>query len=166
MNFILPIIVLTFTTYLGFGFASYYKMRNYIFEDLILFCNVLENNISYNMSLIKEVITNNLSSFKSDFKNILKKYLALIEKQENIEYEKIKKEVTSFYLENDELKSVQNLLFNLGKTSVENEIKLITSFKKIFESYKQEGSLKNKKNYSMSIKLGFLLGLCLVIFIV
>lgn len=152
MNILLGCLLLILSTYVGTCFSKKYTERNIFYNDFIVFNNNLKNEINYSQNTIFYIL-NNKTRKNSDFYNCVKAFF--FDKQTFV-FEKN-------YINNEEKTFFNNYLQTIGsgdKVAQLKYVELISQQLKEKVKKTEEDQLKYKSTY---IKLGFLVGLILLI---
>lgn len=165
MKILLIFAIIASSTYIGFGFASYYRQRLRFFKDIQDFASKLILEINFSKKNLQEVVESNISTCGNDFKKILIYFLNYL-KDINFQFSKdlmfSKKTVLSF----EEQQLVFMFLSGLGKYDLFNQIKEIENYNGKFKALIESAELENKKFGGLYIKLGLMLGILIGILII
>ena len=78
------LIVFLGSSYIGVEISNSYSKKEKFFREIIMFCDMLINNIGFNKNKIGVVIENNLDNYSGDLKDCLSSYIA--EKSIDVEF--------------------------------------------------------------------------------
>lgn len=162
MKIVLLCLIVTCSTYVGFGFSSYYRRRVKFFSDCISFQNKMVVEIAFKQNKLKEIIDEFIKRCGIDFKFVLKSFEENYLLGKNVLEESMlfKKNIC---LSKEEKEIVYAFFKTLGRYDSENQIKEIENFKKTFESSFADAQAENKKYSSLYVKLGLMAGLLVAI---
>lgn len=155
---ILYIIIVFTSTYIGY--LIYKKLLNKVnyYKSLILFLESYKRNVSFSQDSLSEFILK-FDCQSTLFKETLLGYLTRIkEDKKNI--------IFPDFISNYEEQELTLLFDALGKTDELGQVSLAENGKVKFEECLATYQEKFNKNGTVSIKLGFLLGLLLVILLI
>lgn len=162
MKILFILSVISLSSYVGFSMGGQYKKRVNFYNDLIVFCSGIKNELSFfktRLSVIlekKDVIYNEnfvclcnvaLKSLKSG------NYLLLSEN--NLEFLK--------FLSYNEKQTVANFFNFLGKSDVKNQKNQIDLYEKIFSDNLEKAKYDYSQKGNLYKKLGVYAGLFLAI---
>ncbi len=127
--------------------------ENYLFwESAVTLCNVLLQEFSYKKRPLSGVVDKNYTS--NDFKILLNSFI----KGDSVDYPK--------YLSNSEIVKINTFLNELGKSDSETQKITINSYKTEFESILIDKKAEYKKTYSVTLKVGFSMGIMMLIMVI
>ena len=147
------LIVFLGSSYIGVEISNSYSKKEKFFREIIMFCDMLINNIGFNKNKIGVVIENNLDNYSGDLKDCLSSYIA--EKSIDVEF-----------LNKYQNQKINDFFNGLGGFDVGSEINYINSYKLIFEDFYEKGKDENKRYGTLYSKIGIIVGLILVILFV
>ena len=159
MKIIIAIGIIICSGMIGYGFAISYKKRKLFYKELIIFINTLQSNISFSNREIKEII--NLNKFSSDVNKILNAYVSYIDFKKDY-----KKDIDVITYINAEEKSYILTFFNgLGRYNSSTQISELENYKMLFDKYLKDAEEKEKKYFSLNIKMGIIAGALIALLI-
>ncbi len=147
------VIFILLSTKIGKNKGIKYKNSFNFYESCLTFCNAFKGDLLYKKSKLEDFLTLEYSSL--DFIKMLKNY---IQNQEINDYPE--------YLKEDERLDIYNFLSSLGKTDSVSQLEVVDAFKSKFTLKLAEKNLEYKKYYSLSVKLGFVIGVAFMIMVV
>lgn len=165
MKCVLLCLIITCSTYIGYGFSSYYRKRLRLFKDCHNFANKLIVDINFSKNNLKEIISSSLGNYGSEFKQILNRFLDYLNSHATI----LKSEdifVKNNFLSVEEIQVIFTFLKGLGRYDAENQIKELEDFKLKFDELKQQANNENKKYGALYVKLGLMFGIMLAILLI
>lgn len=138
------------TSYIGVEMGRRYIKREKLFNELIMFCNVLSNNIKFNRNKLKYIISENIENYSYDLREYLSNFL-----EDRID--------EIYFLSRYENQKLSEFMRGLGNFDSNGEIGYIENYKILFEEFHKKSCSENKKYGALYSKLGIMLGLILVI---
>ena len=132
--------------------ANLYKDSYLYYESLLECCNLLLKEFSYKKRPLKALLDSDYIS--ADFNNSIHSYV----KNQNYEFPK--------WLDEKESSRLKNFFEELGKSDVETQKLAINSFKTEFESVLYDKKSEYKKQYTLTLKVGFMVGVMLFIMVI
>lgn len=132
--------------------ANELKDRCLFWESAVKLCNVLLQEFSYKKRPIKIAISTQYSS--NDFKRLLNGYV----NGSNLDFPK--------YLTDVEVFKIKTFLDELGKSDSETQKIALNSYKTEFEGIAIDKKLEYKKTYSVTLKVGFSVGIMMLIMVI
>lgn len=163
MKTVFIIFVVFGVSYVGYALSNYYKKRQRILSDAVLFCGCLISDIDFLHMPLKKIISARSGQFYPEFEKILSEYFKKLQRGEITDFKDC---VQSLYLKKCESESLNSLFCELGKTDSDTQITTITNFKNIFENYSKDATDESKKYAPLCLKLGFLTGLAIAVILV
>ena len=151
MNIFFGTISLLLSTYLGFLLSKKYTDRKKFYLSFCEFNKILKNEISFSQKTIVEILKGR------DGTDCFYKYLIsyFINKKElNLNVEYISKEEKDF---------LNNYVKTIGNSDKKTQIEYIESISCYLDKKSNEVSIEEKKYKKTYLKLGFLIGLILLI---
>jgi stage III sporulation protein AB len=138
------------------------KRRVVFFESLIMFCNHLTTEISFQHDPIARIIKNNIAAYNKNLQQILEEYLYCIENKKTLSIETIKEFLWSG-LKPQEAQQFATFLLELGRQGILEEQSKIELKKIVFMSCKDTANAYYNKEASIYMKLSIILGIATVI---
>lgn len=153
ISLLLCVLVITCSSYIGWGIQNYYKSRIVFYENIDNFLHYLSNNINFYKDSINAILKEYVetSSDSKHLKNIISSYL---KGNMNCEAVIIKKE---------EKQLVKNIFSHLGKSDSENQIAGFANFSTQVQLLAEKCRQDYEKEGKIATKLGILFGLALAI---
>ena len=150
--YIVCVVIILCSTYLGWGLSNYYKRRIVLFQNLDDFINFAISNINFFKDSVEIIINQFLKShsLSKEFRDCLVKI------KNNVEF-------NSILLKKNENNLLNDVFQFLGKNDSENQIVGLKNYSNQISMYLKQAEEDNKKIGSISTKLGFLLGLLIAI---
>ena len=162
MKYILIIVLIACCTYIGIGVSKYYSKRRYFFSDLVLFMDKLRLDISFSKEKIG-VIIKNFQEGSRVFEKLKVNFLNILEN--NHFDEKKLFEGINILKENE--KTTLTIFFkSLGRFDSINQTNQIKVFKEEIKKLESNCINQYQKFGSLSIKLGFIVGVLLALILV
>lgn len=138
------------TTATGISYSTRIKRKIEICNELIRFCDMLMLDIEFRNTPLTELI----ESFDFKYLEFLK--IESIKNSGNI----------SFPFSENENEKLSSYLYQLGKTDVKGQIKIIEGLKEYVKSLLKKYSARYEKNAKLYISLGFFGGAVLSLMII
>lgn len=163
MKFLLLILIFICFVLIGILIKNYFLRCKIFYENLYMFCNVLNLEISFKNEKLNLIIKNNTNKFSDGFVEILKIFNDFLNNKltkKNCEKQIVKK---LNFLSNEEISLFLAFVFSLGEKSKEEELELILNFKKEIEERKQKSIFNNKRYSNLYFKLFLIVGLMIFI---
>ena len=136
----------------GVAYSKKLHARYSIFHDLYQFLKVYEDNLSFRQDNLKDLVSRFIEDNKSDLSNIIN--TILIQGQA---------EQKNDYLTTKELVFIQDVLSSLGRSDKDTELQQVRHLQFMVNSRVQTAKATKEKYSTLSIKIGFLIGLLLVV---
>lgn len=127
------------------------KLHNF-YLDFFTFNNCYENQLSYSKNTLPSIIEN-FNNRDSDFIELLRRYM------DNREV------VNLSYLKDEDYLLINEYVSTLGKTDEYSQKQFIQNYKGIISKNLENSEVSKKRYCALYIKLGFFIGLTLVILI-
>lgn len=152
-------------SYLGFSVGNTYLEKQKFYEDLLNFCQLLKNEISFLKTDIISILSK--TTYKSKLNSILFDVSNLLKSTENFSSNDLNNIFDKYlFLDEQDKKLLCEIFSCLGKLSYEEQIGRIEyNIANIDQCLKQH-SQKNSKIVPMCKKMGIIVGLlvCIVLF--
>jgi len=152
MKFVLGILLLFFSTIIGYFLASKYIDRKKFYNDFINFNQLLKQQILFNKRTLIEII--------KEQKNDSEFYLVLQNGIINKRYD-----ANFNYLNKDDVVFFSSYLKSLGTSDIDTQIDFINKTNEILVVKFNQALEYEKKYKTLYIKMGFLIGLMLMIIV-
>ena len=146
------VIFILLCTKIGKNKGDKYKNSVLFYESALSFCNNFKSDLLYKKSNLNDFL--NFEYTSVDFKNILENYITNQE--------------ISFYpefLTANERLEFDNFFLSLGKTDSLSQIEVINAYKDKFHLKLEDKRVQYKKYYTLTSKLGFIVGLGIMIMV-
>ena len=164
MKYLVLIILVFISTYVGYVFSKKYKQRANFFMALIGLCQKFDVEINYSRERVKNIFNNLDDKLKKKLCGLDVNYVYCIENKVPLESSQLFKDIT--FLKDSEKDIILPFFKSLGRSDVESQSKEIKNYQNRFEQLSSISLQENKKYGSLSIKLGIIFGLFIaVIFI-
>ena len=147
------VVFIVLCTKIGKNKGNKYKNCCDFYESCLSFCNAFKSDLLYKKSKLEDFLK--LQYLSLDFKEMLENYLINQEIDCNFEY-----------LTNEEMCEVYNFLSALGKTDTLSQIEVVDAYKNKFNIKLNEKKSEFKKYYTLTTKLGFVIGLGFMIMVI
>ncbi len=147
------VVLILLCTKLGKNKGNKYKSSLNFYESCLTFCNLFKSDLLYKRSKLQDFLKVNYLS--NDFKEMLEYFL----ENRSLNY-------YPEYLNDDERIEIFNFLSVLGKTDSLSQLEMIDAYKNKFTLKLTEKTAEFKKYYSLTTKLGFVIGLGFLIMVV
>ena len=132
--------------------ANLYKESYQYYQSCVECCNLLLIEFSYKKRPLKALLEYEFIS--SDFSDSIKNYI----NYQNYEFPK--------WLDEKETLRIKTFFEELGKSDIQTQKLAITSYKSEFESILIDKKNEYKKQYSLTLKVGFMVGVMLFIMVI
>ena len=152
MNLFLGITSLVLCTFLGAFYAKKYTNRKNFYMNFSSFNSKIKNEVAFTQNSIVS-ISKNISFETNDFNDCVKKVFC-----DNTPFEFDKK-----YITKDEIEYFSSYLKTIGTSDRETQIQYIESASKYLNEKLAKAEENEKKYKKAYVKLGFLIGLILLI---
>lgn len=162
-KFLLGIVIVAFTSFIGFLLAGKYRKRKQFFKQLWEFNERFLSEISYYRRPIKEFAAKYV--YQGEFKLLLEDFFAEIENRSANDRALVDMPVYKF-LKNEEKRIVEDYFLMLGKGDSSSQRGYFTSIKDTLTKLQSEADIASKKYGDLYIKLGFLCGLLVLILLI
>ena len=146
------VVFILLSTKIGKNKGDKYKCSVLFYESALSFCSVFKSDLLYKKSKLNDFLDFEYSSI--EFKIVLENY---INNQENSYWPE--------FLSANERLEFDNFFLSLGKTDSLSQIEVINAYKNKFELKLEDKRLQYKKYYTLTTKLGFIVGLGLMIMV-
>ena len=146
MKLILGVICVVMGVLIGYRFSDKFTQRKRFFNDFYLFNNLLKNEVAFSQRTIKSIY----NSFEN---SIFTEYV----KDGCVDDKSIK------FITADERKVVKEYCLNVSKTDRISLMNYLNSMTATIEQYSKKATEDEKKYKTLYIKLGFLIGLIILV---
>ena len=153
MKAILLILMFCGVTYVGYSMGNTFGRRERFYRELIMLCNMLVSNIRFNKNKLSIIIENYCKTCSADMRLYLEDYLA-----NNIG--------NISFLSSYDNERIREFFLGLGVFDSSGEIGYIENYKVGFEECYNNCVEENKKYGVLYTKLGFMIGLIVVILLI
>lgn len=152
MKIVLGLILLAFSTLIGFLLGGKYSDKLQFYQDFCEFNDRLKLEISFKQTTLLKILEN--EKRRSDFYLAIKDYIIFKEKKFDKKY--IDAHEKEFFL---------SYLSNIGTSDKNSELKYLENATNIIYAEHNKIKIEEKKYRTLYIKLGFLIGLMLFILV-
>ena len=152
-------------SYLGFSVGNTYLEKQRFYEDLLNFCQLLKNEISFLKTDIISIIRK--TTYTSKLNNILLDVSSVLKSTENFSSTDLNDDFDKYsFLSEQDKKMLCDIFSNLGKLSYEEQIGRIEYNIESIDQCLKQIDQKNSKIVPMCKKMGVIVGLlvCIVLF--
>ena len=152
-------------SYLGFSVGNTYLEKQRFYEDLLNFCQLLKNEISFLKTDIISIISK--TTYTSKLNNILFDVSNVLISTENFSSTDLNDDFDKYsFLSEQDKKMLCDIFSNLGKLSYEEQIGRIEYNIESIDQCLKQIDQKNSKIVPMCKKMGIIVGLlvCIVLF--
>lgn len=131
------------------------KIAYYFYKDLCVFCKDFEVNLTYKKASVKNLALNDYSTL--EFNNLIQSYA-----------DKCNVEDVEFpgFLNDKELLEVKSLFNIIGQSDTQSQLIAIRNYYKIFSDLTVDKKSAYNKYYSIFLKIGFSVGLMILIMVI
>lgn len=147
--------------YIGLGIKRYYLVRKQVYGDLLLFIELLTNNITYLKSPLPQLISEFVGGKKGDVVKLLTDYAAVIECGNYSKIDSMKISV----MRQAEMQNIKAFLKDLGKYDSATQLNNLSSWQSRFAQSDKDATAKAATYGTLAFKLGVLLGILAMIII-
>lgn len=153
LRLIIGVVFIVLGTKLGKNKGLKYKNAYNFWSSVVSFCNDLNSDLLYKKSNLNEFLNKNYLS--SDFTFLLNEYIK-------------NGKINDFpeYFSNDDKLEFVNFLSSIGKSDSLSQMQILDAYKSKFAVKLAEKDTEFKKFYSVSLKLGFAIGLGFMIMVI
>lgn len=162
MKILFILSVISLSSYVGFSMGGQYKKRVYFYNDLIVFCSGIKNELSFFKTRLSVILEKKDVIYSENFVclcNVALKSLKsgnyLLLSENNLEFLK--------FLSYNEKQTVANFFNFLGKSDVKNQKNQIDLYEKIFSDNLEKAKYDYSQKGNLYKKLGVYAGLFLAI---
>lgn len=150
MNVFLGLMLLATSTFISYVLSDKYRKRKDFYKKFTIFNEKLISELNFSKKTLIEMISN--LEDNSDFNKFLCKYVRNREIVENINY-----------LNSDEQGFFVNYITTIGNGDVVSQLNFVNSAKIEIEKNLNEAIENDKKYKILYLKIGFLIGLILLV---
>lgn len=166
LKFIISIIIVLITTYIGFSKSKKLRYREYILRDTVTFLELVKNEINYNMNILSNAYEVSRQKLNTSLKDAIGQIVADMLTQNSIE--KIDFSIVDNISRLSELtdydKNVIISIFrNLGRSDIDSQINIINNGIYTLENQIKEANDVKLTNEKMYRNMGALVGLMIVV---
>ena len=150
MNFFIGIVLLILSTYVGYFITKKFDNRVRFYQQFNNFNNVLKNEMLFSQKTIKKILleNNNNEYFYKKINNF---------------FNKIGENLQCNFLDKEEVLYLDNYISSIGQGDVTSQIGYLEKVSNYLNDKCNSSLAEQKKYKSLYIKLGFLIGLMLLI---
>jgi len=157
MKIVLMVILISVIMIIAKAISSQFKDKYEFYYNLKLFLNEFKINLSFKHDKLNEFLTKTKAS--SSFSVFIKEYQSYLKTGE-INLTKIS------FLDNEEIEFLEDIIKNIGKYDVKNEVLQIENFILLVEQKLTKAEKDKTSLCPMIIKLSFLFSIGLVIILI
>ena len=158
----LGIAVVTFTSFCGYVLAGKYRQKQLFFRQFYTFNERFLNEISYYRRPLHEFVKR--YTYKDEFKELLRVIFYSLE-QKKIFFKDILDKQEFFFLNHEEKAVIADYFLMLGKGDSSSQKNYFSSMREVLGKLQRESENSCKKYADLYVKIGFLLGLLILILI-
>ncbi len=163
MKFLVGVAIVAFTAFCGYFFAKKYRQRKLFFRQFKEFNERFLSEISYYRRPLKEFIS--AYRYRGEFNELLTDYLSVIKNRETFA-EVLTDDGKYSFLKEEERRTLEDYFLMLGKGDSLSQKGYFSSVRELLTGLQAEAESAAKKYGDLYVKLGFLLGLLILILIV
>jgi|LGOV01.1.fsa_nt_gb stage III sporulation protein AB len=163
MQFLLYLTILIGCSYIGYGVGHYYVKRQHLLQNLISFASYVRAEIAFAHLNLENIVKTHIPEFDKNFRIVLKNYLKTLKKSDYITIKELRENVSSIYLEENELNEMLQFFSFLGKSDIDSQITIIDKHLVSFKNFLNSAKGQRERYSGMSKKLGFLMGILILI---
>ena len=131
--------------------ANIVKEKVYYFNSLILACDFIKSDLLFKKRNLNEILSVNYPSY--DFLQTVNDYF-------------IGKNTYPDYLTNEELVLIKEFFSMLGGSDANSQITALELFKTEFSKIRDDKKREYDKNYKVTLKVGFSIGIMLLVVVI
>ena len=155
------IAIILFSTLCGYVFAKKYRQRRLFFTQFYQFNQRFLNEIAYYRRPIKEFFAT--YSYKGEFNDFLKEFYENLDARSH----SIGEYLLGFtFLKKEDRTVIEDYFYMIGKGDSFSQNAYFSSVKEKLFSLQKEAEESNKKHGDLYVKMGFLVGIFILILIV
>lgn len=162
MKYLILILIVCLSTFIGIGIGEYFKKREKLFFDIHSFVYSLQLEIDFFEKRLKKIVLEKNDRFGKDFAQILKHFEVFLSSNLDVLNEK-ELFVGVWILSKEEKAFILSFFSSLGRSSSKTQLASLEQFKSHFYQTYQVAKTESQKNAPMSVKLAFLIGLAIAI---
>lgn len=147
--------------YVGVLIKKRYKAREDFYGRALSFANALSSEMALQKTPVPEIANKFMQGQNGEFEKTLDKCMQLALNGED--YASMLDKVSINILKQDEKKELMTFFSALGKTSLSDQLTLISAYAKTFGERKDKCAKDSKQLGNMYFKLSVLLGLALIL---
>lgn len=162
IKLLLGISVVAFASFCGYVFARKYRQKQLFFRQFYTFNERFLSEISYYKRPLREFVKK--YTYKEEFHQLLRFFFYGLEKKTLFLKDILDKQEFSF-LNQEEKTIVADYFLMLGKGDSASQKNYFSSMREVLKKQQQEAENTCKKYADLYIKIGFLLGLLILILV-
>ena len=179
LKFIISIIIVLITTYIGFSKSKKLRYREYILRDTVTFLELVKNEINYNMNILSNAYEVSRQKLNTSLKDAIGQIVADMLTQNSIEkidfsivnnignYDRIVNIVDNISrlseLTDYDKNVIISIFRNLGRSDIDSQINIINNGIYTLENQIKEANDIKLTNEKMYRNMGALVGLMIVV---
>lgn len=170
VKFVLGILIVCFTSFCGYVFAKKYREKMRFFSQFHEFNERFLSEISYYRRPVKEFVAK--YPYTGDFALLLKDFISSLDREKKSAYAGEEKEFETAdltfpdFLTEEERGFARDYFFMLGRGDSGSQKAYFSSVKSFLSEYKSKSGEECKRYGDLYLKMGFLLGLLILVLIV
>jgi stage III sporulation protein AB len=150
--------------YIGLQIKRHFKLRLDLFADLIAFCDLLADEVSFLKTPLPKILQSFCEERRGCLTEALKNYGKFIAEGREQTPEELAKTLNFTRLKPVERDAVLAFFAGLGKTDAKTQLMSLKNYRSKFETHHKEAEKKYKTTGLLAYKLGILAGIAALIF--
>ncbi|MCL2540672.1 MAG: stage III sporulation protein AB [Firmicutes bacterium] len=165
INVVLGCVLLGIASYIGYQLGNVYRRRQMFFEDIVVFCVLLESEVGLFQNSLPEVFGKPMG--RKDWQMILAGCSNELKQNNQISAEALNSALAKLtHLSAGEIDQIGDFILSLGRLDVDEQVSKIKRFRQAFEQRLSGAKTDNKKKGGLYTKMGVIVGvLCLILVI-
>ena len=153
------------SAYIGLQIKRHFKRRRDFFDDLIVFIDMLTDEISFLKSPLPKILERVAQERQGDLAEMLISYSELIQSGQDTGQQSLQNALNLSRLTTGEKDVVLTFLAGLGKTDAKTQLMALKNYRNKFEQNHKEAEKKFKSTGVLAYKLGILVGIAAMIMV-
>lgn len=162
-KYLLYILIIAFTSFCGYLLAKKYRKKKSFYAQFVVFNERFISELSYFRRPIYEFISS--YEYFGEFLFFLKEFLSNHEKN-TVFLQELMEDTVFYFLKSDEKSMVVNYFSMLGRGDSHSQKVYFTSMNEILKKAEVQAISNCKKYSELYLKMGFLIGLLIIILII
>lgn len=162
-KYLLYILIIVFTSFCGYLLAKKYRKKKSFYAQFVVFNERFISELSYFRRPIYEFISS--YEYFGEFLFFLKEFLSNHEKN-TVFLQELMDDTAFYFLKSDEKSMVVNYFSMLGRGDSHSQKVYFTSMNEILKKAEVQAISNCKKYSELYLKMGFLIGLLIIILII